>query len=168
MLHVPGSWKEVSFQEFVSCPSNLAINRQTRMLADLELIGCYLPSGISMETQNIIMLQSAKDTLRHMEFFGVQEYQSATQYLFERTFKVKFNDDFYQKNNSYTSAVKLSKEQLKKAIVLNHLDVQLYDYGKQIFMQKVKNWIEKDIKMGQNYLIPVELQKQLKNGDLDI
>ena len=34
-------WTNVSLEEFIKCDSNLAWNRQTRMLADLTQIGCY-------------------------------------------------------------------------------------------------------------------------------
>lgn len=33
------NWEGVELDEFINCDSNLAANRQTRMLADLELIG---------------------------------------------------------------------------------------------------------------------------------
>lgn len=35
------SWTGVSLNEFLSCSHNLAFNRQTRMLSDLNLVGCY-------------------------------------------------------------------------------------------------------------------------------
>lgn len=34
-------WSEVTLEEFLNCDHNLAFNRQTRMLADLSLVGCY-------------------------------------------------------------------------------------------------------------------------------
>ena len=56
----------------MSCPSNLATNRQTRMLANLSLSGCYKRSVNDAERveRERIMLQSAKDNLRQMAFFG--------------------------------------------------------------------------------------------------
>lgn len=36
------NWEGVELDEFINCDSNLAANRQTRMLADLELIGKLL------------------------------------------------------------------------------------------------------------------------------
>ena len=35
------NWSNVSLEQFLECDQNLAFNRQTRMLADLSLIGCY-------------------------------------------------------------------------------------------------------------------------------
>ena len=34
-------WTGVTLEDFTNCPYNLAFNRQTRMLADLELVSCY-------------------------------------------------------------------------------------------------------------------------------
>lgn len=33
------NWEGVQLDDFIECESNLAVNRQTRMLADLELVG---------------------------------------------------------------------------------------------------------------------------------
>ena len=69
----------VSLDEFTSCSSNLAHNRQTRMVADLRLVGCYDKNVIPNDSiRNKIMLQSAKDNLRSMAFFGLTEYQAET------------------------------------------------------------------------------------------
>ena len=35
------NWSDVSLEKFLECDQNLAFNRQTRMLADLSLVGCY-------------------------------------------------------------------------------------------------------------------------------
>ena len=35
------NWINVSLDTFLDCDQNLAFNRQTRMLADLNLVGCY-------------------------------------------------------------------------------------------------------------------------------
>ncbi|KAI5642282.1 sulfotransferase family domain-containing protein [Phthorimaea operculella] len=70
------SWKGVTLQEFASCPWNLANNRQTRMLADLALVGCY--NGTlrhrSAETDRVL-LASAKRNLAAMAYFGLTEFQ---------------------------------------------------------------------------------------------
>lgn len=65
----------VSFDEFTSCDSNLATNRQTRMLSDLALIGCYNKSSMSSHDRNRIMLASAKRNLAAMSYFGLTEHQ---------------------------------------------------------------------------------------------
>jgi len=35
------TWENVTLNEFIDCPQNLARNRQTRMLANLSLVNCY-------------------------------------------------------------------------------------------------------------------------------
>lgn len=69
------SWRGVTLADFMSCPSNLAANRQTRMLADLSLVGCYNYTTKSTAQSNAIMLESAKRNLAAMAFFGLTEYQ---------------------------------------------------------------------------------------------
>lgn len=58
----------------MACPHNLANNRQTRMLADLSLIGCY-NSSLNSRDRDRLMLNSAKHNLKLMPFFMLTEYQ---------------------------------------------------------------------------------------------
>lgn len=51
------------------------IFRQTRMLADLSLIGCYNSSFMNEEERNRVMLASAKKNLLSIAFFGLTEFQ---------------------------------------------------------------------------------------------
>lgn len=73
------SWRGVTLEEFMSCPWNLANNRQTRMLADLALVGCY--NGTlkhrTAETDRVL-LASAKRNLAAMAYFGLTEYQKVS------------------------------------------------------------------------------------------
>lgn len=68
----------VSFDEFSKCDSNLATNRQTRMLSDLSLIGCYNKSSMPAHERDRIMLASAKRNLAAMSYFGLTEYQKVS------------------------------------------------------------------------------------------
>ena len=129
----------VSLAEFMACPHNLAINRQTRMLANLSLVGCYDKSFMSASERDKVMLQSAKDNLRDMSFFGLTEYQVETQYLFQKTFNLDFQEDFEQKANTH-AAKQLLKPSIRSEILkLNHLDIALYQYAKDLFLQRVKH-----------------------------
>lgn len=56
----------------------MASNRQTRMLADLSLVGCY-NSTISSAEKDRRMLASAKHNLRFMPFFMLTEYQKVSE-----------------------------------------------------------------------------------------
>ena len=58
----------------MACRYNLASNRQTRMLADLSLVGCY-NSSMSIVERDRIMLASAKQNLQFMPFFMLTELQ---------------------------------------------------------------------------------------------
>ncbi|CAB3400572.1 unnamed protein product [Caenorhabditis bovis] len=82
-------WEGVTLEEFISCPYNLAFNRQTRMLANLTLVNCYEHLKSPSYEQDRIMLTSAKENLRNMAFFGLKERMDDSQFLFENTFGMK-------------------------------------------------------------------------------
>ncbi|CAG2183833.1 unnamed protein product, partial [Oppiella nova] len=81
---------DVSIDEFMDCHQNLAINRQTRMLSDLALVGCYNSSYMSSEERHVVMLRSAQNNLHKMAFFGLNEFPRISQHLFEETFDLVF------------------------------------------------------------------------------
>lgn len=93
------NWTGVELDEFMDCPYNLAHNRQTRMLADLTLAGCY-NSTKDQHERDRILLQSAKQNLARMAFVGLTEQQSRSQYIFERTFQMNFTHSFEQANST--------------------------------------------------------------------
>ncbi|KAK2703971.1 heparan-sulfate 6-O-sulfotransferase 2-like [Artemia franciscana] len=128
-------WTNVTLENFMSCPYNLAINRQTRMLADLKLVGCYNMSAMSKTQRDRIVLASAKLNLSNMPFLGLTEKQQMSQYIFERTFKMKFLVPFEQHNVTVSSqTLKLISEREKKMVLeLNNLDVELYEYALKLF-----------------------------------
>lgn len=123
-------------QEFMDCPYNLANNRQTRMLADLSLVGCYNVSAMSEEERWAVLLDSAKRNLRGMAFFGLTEYQRKTQYLFERTFNLEFITPFTQANGTRASSVEVPPETQHRILQLNRWDVELYEYARDLFLQR--------------------------------
>lgn len=132
------TWQGVRLDEFLKCPFNLANNRQTRMLANLSKVNCYNSTGMSEEERNAMMLESAKENLRNLSFFGLTEYQVETQKLFEHVFHIQFIKDFSQLNETHSMKTKPSSEQWKKIIELNTLDIALYQYAKDLFLQRVK------------------------------
>ncbi|KAM6924150.1 heparan-sulfate 6-O-sulfotransferase 2 [Xenentodon cancila] len=129
-------WSGCSMQEFMDCPYNLANNRQTRMLADLSLVGCYNVSAMSEEERWAVLLDSAKRNLRGMAFFGLTEYQRKTQYLFERTFNLEFISPFTQLNGTRASSVEVAPETQHRIRQLNRWDVELYEYARDLFLQR--------------------------------
>ncbi|XP_070769446.1 heparan-sulfate 6-O-sulfotransferase 2 isoform X2 [Enoplosus armatus] len=129
-------WSGCSLQEFMDCPFNLANNRQTRMLADLSLVGCYNVSAMSEEERWAVLLESAKRNLLGMAFFGLTEYQRKTQYLFERTFNLEFIAPFTQLNGTRASTVEVPPETQHRILQLNRWDVELYEYARDLFLQR--------------------------------
>jgi len=69
----------------MACPYNLANNRQTRMLADLSIVGCY-NSSLSSADRDRLMLASAKHNLQFMPFFMLTEYQKVREINLNDTF----------------------------------------------------------------------------------
>jgi len=115
----------------MACPTNLAYNRQTRMIADLEVkailffyikhfksIGCY--NGFASHDMRVPnkalgrhLLESAKRNLVNVDFFSMLEYQKESQQLFEATFRLKFSDDWeYHKTKTerFKNAVELPRD----------------------------------------------------------
>ncbi|KAK2888846.1 hypothetical protein Q8A67_014221 [Cirrhinus molitorella] len=131
-------WTGVSLEEFMACPSNLANNRQTRMLADLSLVGCYNLSSMSEERRAELLLSSAKRNLLRMAFFGLTEYQRKTQFLFERTFGLHFITAFTQINGTRAAGVTVGTPTRRRIEELNTLDMQLYEYARELFSQRVQ------------------------------
>lgn len=129
-------WSGVTLTEFMNCPSNLASNRQVRMLADLSLVGCYNLSSMNESQRNHILLSSAMSNLKNMAFYGLTEFQRKTQYMFERTFSLRFISAFTQINSTRAANVDLSELVRKRIEDLNFLDVQLYEYAKDLFLQR--------------------------------
>lgn len=140
------SWYGVKLDHFADCPSNLASNRQTRMLADLELIGCYNKSYMPQTERDRVLLASAKRNLASMAYFGLTEYQKISQYIFEETFNLRFAVPFEQNNTTVSSLTMstLSTEQAAKVSQLNSLDIELYSFAKKLLFQRFEKLKSRD------------------------
>lgn len=126
-------WSNVTLDEFLNCPNNMALNRQTRMLADHNLIKCSNDNNSDEE-----LLLSAKKNLREMAFFGICDEQLQSQIIFEKTFGLKFKRKFVQSNESRAihQAKALSDGTRWKILKLNSLDVELYKYASILFQER--------------------------------
>ena len=133
-------WSDATLDQFMTCSSNLAMNRQTRMLADLRLVNCYNTSFMSTKARELIMLNSAKTNLEKMAFFGLTERQHESQILFQHTFDLQFKIPFKQNNETTSSNTEndLGQPTIDRITELNHLDVELYEYAKKLFAQRYK------------------------------
>ncbi|XP_035144968.3 heparan-sulfate 6-O-sulfotransferase 2 isoform X5 [Callithrix jacchus] len=137
-------WSGCPLKEFMDCPYNLANNRQVRMLSDLTLVGCYNLSVMPEKQRNKVLLESAKSNLKRMAFFGLTEFQRKTQYLFEKTFNMNFISPFTQYNTTRASSVEINEEIQKRIEGLNFLDMELYSYAKDLFLQRYQFMRQKD------------------------
>ena len=128
----------VTLDEFLACPSNPANNRQTRMLADLTLSGCYNQSIMPQAQKEDIMFKSAKTNLAQMAFFSVLKYPEISQYMFEETFKISFSVPFELRNESHSSKYidRITPQQLEKIKLVNQNDIKLYEFGEKLFLKR--------------------------------
>lgn len=140
------NWTDVTLPEFLGCSSNLAFNRQTRMLADLKLVGCYDQSLMPRERRDAVLLESAKRNLQNMAYFALVEYQTENQYLFEKTFGMKFVEPFVQLSveDTRAGAITVDAYNLTRIQDLNQLDIKLYSFAKKLFFAKLKYFRAKD------------------------
>ncbi|VEN34206.1 unnamed protein product [Callosobruchus maculatus] len=147
------NWGGVELDEFIACKSNLAANRQTRMLADLELIGCYDQSYMPKQDRDRIMLASAKKNLQSMAFFGLTEYQKISQYIFEETFNLRFSIPFEQNNSTVSSSTitTLTPEQTARIAELNSLDIELYNFAKKLLFERFEQLKAKDVDFNERF-----------------
>ncbi|CAP33109.2 Protein CBR-HST-6 [Caenorhabditis briggsae] len=130
-------WEGVSVEEFISCPYNLAFNRQTRMLSNLSLVGCYEHLRRPSYEQDKIMMESAKENLRNMAFFGIKERMDDSQYFFEATFDMKFSRKMSVWGKSKSNDTVLTASQLAYIRNVNKLDWELYEYALQLFNERL-------------------------------
>ena len=136
-------WRNVELEEFLACEHNLAVNRQTRMLADLRLVDCYNTSAMPRQQRESILLASAMANLRDMDFVGLTENQVETKELFERTFGLLFKHSSFKVKKRTKAKEAMGKkqvmtdEQLQQVKQINHLDIQLYDFAKDLFFRRL-------------------------------
>lgn len=76
-----------------------------------------------------------------MSFFGLTEYQKISQYIFEETFNLRFAIPFEQHNSTLSMQAfeSLTPFQKKKIKDINALDLELYDFAKQLMFQR---WVK--------------------------
>lgn len=61
----------VTLEEFASCTDNLALNRQTRMLADLRLVNCYDTSMNQVSYYNVKKYMRSYSTIVLVLLLGI-------------------------------------------------------------------------------------------------
>ena len=143
------TWRNVSLEHFVNCPTNLAVNRQTRMLADLDTVGCYDSALLNTTSFKKSLLDSAKENLLKFSFFGITDEIVKTQFLFENTFNFRFSRQARQKLDKSELVNQDVGQGLKvKVRELTQLDEELYRFAKHIFLSRVR-----DMEVLKNYTV---------------
>lgn len=142
------TWEDVTMDEFIGCKSNLAFNRQVRMTADLTRVNCYNQTGFARKKRDKSILKSAMRNLQSMAYFGLVEYQQESQYLFEKTFDMKFNKPFKQKDQVETRAADvmtdIEQKHLDQIKKLNSNDLRFYRFAKELFFYRLKYFQDRD------------------------
>lgn len=160
------SWPDLTFEKFISCPYNQAINRQTRMIADLTLVDCYKHARNSTKSHDDAMLASAKRNLQqYFAGFAINEYLVESQVLLEHQLGKKITDPFMTKSSGKKKSGDLvtyifkKKELYDKIAELNHLDMQLYQYAVELFASRLT---ELGIKLNKN-----KIQQEINELEFD-
>ncbi|ETN75249.1 heparan sulfate 6-sulfotransferase [Necator americanus] len=162
-------WDDVSLDEFLHCPFNLAFNRQTRMLADLTLVNCYARNGTDPRTRDRILLESAKRNLRNMAFFGIKERMDDSQIMFERLFNLSFNRRLSAWTRSKSNDTDVTPEQLRQIREHNELDIELYDYALKLFEHRLAAVLNRTLQVNAqngNRFTPFEFKSPSDNGEV--
>jgi hypothetical protein len=128
--------------DFIRCPFNSAINRQTRMLSTLNTRCQSLP----LAYDDFVDLTTAKINLQSMEFFGLTEYLTLSQRLFERTsycriyrmcsFQSYLEQDPNNKQTSNFVEQTLTRVDVDRLKQMNSDDIELYRFARRLFFQR--------------------------------
>lgn len=79
-------------------------------------------------------------------FFSIIFLLQISQYVFETTFNLRFALPFSQQNSTVSSStlVQLTPEQKRKVSKLNALDVELYEFAKNLLFERFAQLKAKD------------------------
>ncbi|GFR98847.1 heparan-sulfate 6-O-sulfotransferase 1 [Elysia marginata] len=164
-------WTGATFSEFVSCKSNLAFNRMTRMLSNLTKVNCYNRTGLDEDQVSKILVESAKENLLSFAFFGILEEQSKTQFLFEHTLGIKFINNLEQKEQTHVARLLMTQEMVDIAVRTNKQDIELYQFAKDLFNQRVADVEKRTGYTVQEYFDyyrdPQREEEQEEDGDVE-
>ncbi|XP_064454855.1 heparan-sulfate 6-O-sulfotransferase 2-like [Ornithodoros turicata] len=149
----------VTWDEFLSCSTNPALNRQTRMLANLGLIDACseTASGVMRpEDRDLVLLSSAKLNLQKMAFFGLAEFPKLSQSMFEATFNLSFKRRARSRNflRGRRYGKKFMEEkmpgQVERVTAANSLDVELYNHAKELLFSRFEKVKGKDPELSED------------------
>uniref|UniRef100_T2M762 Heparan-sulfate 6-O-sulfotransferase n=1 Tax=Hydra vulgaris TaxID=6087 RepID=T2M762_HYDVU len=140
-------WLNLTIEKFLSCSQNLGFNRQTWMLSNISEVSCNPAEILYNENLNNKLLSIAKENLVSMAYFGILEYPTESQFVFEKTFHVEFKEPFWNWNTSYAMEYlkyfNISLKIQEKINFVNNLDIKLYNFAKQILFQRYSYFVAK-------------------------
>ena len=137
-------FKRIPLETFLNCENHYGVNRQITMLANLSQT-CP-PFGTPEDyntTQGRVyltwdkLLQSAKENLLNIDYFGLTEHQELSAELFEWTFNLRFNTTFKQRAKTTASGVILSDVLQKKVDILTQHERELYRFAEALFFKRI-------------------------------
>lgn len=106
----------------------------------------YFDKQCNQANDSIDLLNRAKKTLDSMVYFAINEYQHFSQLLFEKSFGenlFKFDINLGQSNKTIAETyvnnlMKNNIEIIEKIKNVNSLDIQLYNYGIELFFRNLR------------------------------
>lgn len=130
---------DLTLEEFLVCPDNAALDRQTRMLANAPC----MPNDGGDEAYAAFqreLLQSAKQSLQSIPFFAVAEYPDLSEQLFVWTFPgAKFSLPAILPHTQLIDlAAVVSLHHRKLISRMNPLDVELYAFALTEFRDRIR------------------------------
>ena len=89
-----------------------------------------------------MLLENAKKVLINLAYFGLTEYEQFSDILFEKSFnnvfKYKGKANRTQKSIASNILENLNETWIEKIKILNDLDLELYEFAKKVFFEKVE------------------------------
>lgn len=133
-------------EQYMSCPYNLAVNRQTWMLSNISSVGCNFKEIKQSPQLYCKLFNIAKDNLKTLTYVGLLEYPKESQFVFEKTFNMKFIQPFQLWDTGfayeYLKSFNISKPVLDRISKLNYLDVKLYNLAKKMLFDRYKYFVK--------------------------
>ncbi|KAL5105283.1 Heparan-sulfate 6-O-sulfotransferase 1-A [Taenia crassiceps] len=177
---------QLSFTRFADCPGSLSSNRQTRMIASLDDLGCYsklkewtYPAGldVNFSSAQIDLLASAVENLAiSFATFGLIEHIVYTQYMYRMllglVFRVPFENNM---NNSrvseaYQEPGLLPRDWVQVAEARNRIDMMFVAFARHLFAHRLANRLRAESILPTRLrliLRHVEPRRLLSDGNLE-
>lgn len=170
--YIEGNTSQLSFHSFVSCPRSLSNNRQTRMLASLDSLGCYADleewsrpldsNATTFSPAQQALLESAQSNLATaLTTFGLTEHIVYSQYMYRAVFGLVFREPFHSANATHAEMALQTPELLppdweRETRQRNYLDKQLFRFGRELFARRVTVLLLSDSRL------PLRLRARLR------